>query len=312
MRNATLPLQTVTSISYPAYNLSSPHASVMEHITRDWINDYDCLTPEFKRQAKIANYGILTAAIIPRADVETLVPIARWMLWAFLYDDYYGPYPKGELKIVCRKALGVLRGKNIQEGDNALFRQLEVVRNDLKAISTASWMNRFVKSHEYYFQGLLLDTFSYRLNPQYPTVNQYFKIRDRLIGGFMVMDLLELADSIFPEELVNDPRIQRLRLLASRLMIYDNDIFSYKKELREGESMNLVLALQAEHNLPIEMAVDLAICMRKKEYDELIDYEYRFQEFGKYARLVKNYYQNTMILLEGQLVWYKLKSKRYE
>lgn len=97
-----------------------------------------------------------------------------------------------------------------------------------------------------------------------------------------------------------------------RLMIYDNDIFSYKKEMKEGEAMNIVLVLQAEHKISIDEALILALEMRQIEYLELLKFKKCFKEFGNYAGIVKNYWQNTMILLEGQLNWYKLMSKRYE
>jgi hypothetical protein len=157
-----------------------------------------------------------------------------------------------------------------------------------------------------------MDTYSYKKDLKYPSSAEYFKIRDRLIGGFMVMDLLELAGTIFPRGLFENPKIQKLRLLASRLMIYDNDIFSYKKEIKEGEAMNIVLVLQAENKVSIGEALALTLKMRQKEYVELLEFKYHFKEFGNYGNIVKNYWQNTMILLEGQLNWYKLMSRRYE
>lgn len=314
MKNVSSPSgQVITSISYPSHNLSSKHSQVMEEITRNWVDSYDCLPATFKQKAKGANYGVLTAAIIPRAEIDVLIPITRWMLWAFCWDDYYGPYEKPALKTICRTALTILRGTEGQiPYENDLFKQLALVRQELESVANSEWMRRFIASHMYYFQGLLMDTFSYKKNLTYPSSGEYFKIRDRLIGGFMVMDLLELAGTIFPRGLFEHPRIQQLRLLSSRLMIYDNDIFSYQKELKEGEAMNIVLVLQAENHMSIEDALDLTLEMRQNEYNAIMAYEGSFREFGAYAGMVQNYWQNTLILLEGQLAWYKIMSKRYE
>ncbi|MGO4290760.1 terpene synthase family protein [Chitinophaga sp. RAB17] len=305
--------EALIDISYPIHNLSSKHGEVMEQITRNWVDDYDCLPLEFKRKAKGANYGVLTAAVIPRAEIKVLVPITRWMLWAFCWDDYYGPYEKHDLKAICKTALKILRGTEEDEKyENDLFSQLAVIRQELGIVANSEWMRRFVASHVYYFQGLLMDTYSYKKNLKYPSSADYFKIRDRLIGGFMVMDLLELAGTIFPRGLFENPKIQKLRLLASRLMIYDNDLFSYKKEMKEGEAMNIVLVLQAEHKISLDEALIITLEMRQIEYLELLKFKKYFKEFGDYAGIVKIYWQNTMILLEGQLNWYKLMSKRYE
>lgn len=305
--------EAFAGIYYPIHNLVSKHSDVMEEITRNWVDSYDCLPPTFKQKAKGANYGVLTAAVIPRAEIEVLIPITRWMLWAFCWDDYYGPYEKQDLKAICKTALRILKGiEDEGQYENTLFSELAIIREELQGVANSEWMRRFVNSHIYYFQGLLMDTYSYKKDLQYPSSAEYFKIRDRLIGGFMVMDLLELVGTIFPKGLFENPRIQKLRLLASRLMIYDNDIFSYKKEIKEGEAMNIVLVLQAENNISIGEALALAIKMREKEYRELLAFEHHFREFGRYSSIVRNYWQNTMILLEGQLNWYRLMSKRYE
>ncbi len=298
-------------VQYPAHPYTSTHCDEMESITRAWIDQYDCLTPEIRYKAKISSYGVLTADVLPRADMQTLKPITRWMLWAFIFDDFYGPYPKDELKRICRNALATISNEPIPPA-NAIFDQLRITCAELREQTTPQWMNRFLKSHKFYFQGLLMDTFSYKEHRTYPTEEQYFKIRDRLIGGFMVMDLLELiSDKIMPDEIIYHPDIHRMRLLASRLMIYDNDIFSYQKELLEGESMNLVLVIANERGISIEKALKETIRIRKKDYLELLAFNRKIGQFGKWSRQVLQYWENTMILLEGQLKWYKIKSQRY-
>ncbi|HVI45218.1 MAG TPA: terpene synthase family protein [Chitinophaga sp.] len=312
MKNLASPQQDfLVNMTYPSHNLTSSYSFTMERITRSWIDAYDCLSPEIQSKAKMANYGVLTADILPNANLDVLIPISRWMLWAFIFDDYYGPFPKPELKEICRKAIAVLRGQEINPGDNSLFKQLAITRNELMEISNQEWIQRFIKSHQYYFQGLLMDTFSYKATPEYPSASKYFSIRDRLIGGSMVCDLLELVGQIFPTELFRHPFIQRLRLLSTRLMIFDNDIFSYQKELAEGESMNLVLVLKFEEKISVKKALSLTLKMRNNAYEELMSFHDKITSFGTYGPLVQDYWHNTLILLEGQLKWYKKISKRY-
>jgi hypothetical protein len=308
-----LPLNTdaLFHAYYQVENRMHKEYHVLDKSTNDWIAEYQCLSEAVKEKTQIANYGILTAQIFPDTDVNILIPIARWMLWAFIYDDFYGPSAKDELEMICNKAIRILQGEKPAPEENALFQQLYTTRNELLAVATPAWLERFVSSHRYYFSGLLLDEYSYKQNIQYPTSQEYLYIRDRLIGGFMVCDLLELADGVLPEEIFLHPYIQRLRLLATRMMIWDNDIFSYKKELAENEAMNIVLIMSAEKGISIEEAVAEAFEIRRKDYEELINYEQVMPDFGIFNTLVKNYLRNVLILLQGQLEWYKKKSLRY-
>lgn len=308
-----LPLNTdaLFNAYYQFENRMHQQYDVLDKNTNDWIKEYQCLSTAFKEKTQIANYGILTAQIFPDTDVNILIPIARWMLWAFIYDDFYGPIAKDELEMICNRSIRILQGEKPGPDENALFQQLYITRNELLAIATPEWMNRFVNDHRYYFNGLLMDEYSYKQNIKYPGSEEYLVIRDRLIGGFMVCDLLELADGVLPEEIFLHPYIQRLRLLATRMMIWDNDIFSYKKELEEHEAMNIVLIFSAEKGLSIEDAVKEAFEIRQKDYHELVNYEQYMPDFGVFNKLVKNYLRNVLVLLQGQLEWYKKKSLRY-
>ncbi|GAA0536760.1 terpene synthase family protein [Chitinophaga japonensis] len=304
-------LLTKFSPYYPRENRINPHVKILDTSTNAWIKGYHCLSEQVKQKVKNANYGILTAQIFPDTACNILLPIARWMLWAFVYDDLYGPFPKDELDLVCKKCLSILQGSRPLKGDNVFFRELADIRDELTPISTPEWMERFTASHRHYFEGLMLDEFSYKQDISYPSSEQYLFIRERLIGGNMVCDLLELVDGILPLELLLHPYIQRLRQLAGRLMIYDNDLFSYKKELQEKEAMNLVLILASERKISMDQAIQEVFEIRRSDFDELLSYEEAIPEFGSYNNLVRNYLRNVLILLQGQLEWYLHQSLRY-
>lgn len=305
-------LRSANDLCYPDHAFISPYTEAINQLTAEWINEYGCLNEDVKKKTGMAFYGTLTAEILPRVTMKVLIPVCRWMLWAFIYDDYFGPFPKPELRKVLTKTLGILRGDQVEEKEDGIFKQLQIAREELKQISTPEWMERFIASHRYYFTGLMMDTYSYQKVINYPSSETYLQIRNRLIGGYMVCDLLELsAGSIFPLELVHHPGIQRIRVLASQLMIWDNDIFSYKKELAEDEAMNMVLILMNEHHISVEEAVEKTIEIRESDYMELLDFQYHCGQFGKYSGQVEIYLGNLLILLKGQLDWYKVKSRRY-
>lgn len=313
MKSTALQTKIGNDLSYPSHKHISNYPHVLERHTNDWISNYDCLSMGLREKAMLAKYGVLTADIMPLASLAVLIPTARWMLWAFLFDDFYGPYPKDELKTICARTLAILKSGKPEPGDNVFFKELFIIRKSLEEVSSPQWMARFVDSHAYYFEGLIMDTFSFQETPAYPSSEQYLSIRDRLIGREMICDFLELAGQIFPDDLIQHPKIQRLRELVGRMMIWDNDIFSWQKELSEGDAMNIVLIMMEEKKLSVTEALEEVKKIRKNDYAELINFKALIPEFGTtQAPVVFEYYHNSLILLKGQLDWYQKISCRYQ
>lgn len=303
-------------ISYPFPQRISPYADVMENAVHAWIYEYDFLPEEICEKYKQFHFGKMCALLYSGATLERLIPIARWMLCLFIYDDYIGQYPVDRLRNYCREVVDTYKSQDAPAGYNGLLRQIALLRNEfLTHMPTrGAWLNRFIESHIFYFEGLCAETAFYRKKDaaNYPPLNTYIDVRERLAGVYMMIDMVEIsAGLILPEEVLLHPVIQRIRKLVSYMTGWCNDYYSAAKEYREKEVMNLVLVIKNTRSCTLDEAYASAAGLHDSMLEEYLQLRTALPDFGAHHRLVETYLQHLELFLQGHLVWYQQVTKRY-
>ncbi|KIY61578.1 terpenoid synthase [Cylindrobasidium torrendii FP15055 ss-10] len=88
------------------------------------------------------------------------------------------------------------------------------------------------------------------------SVEEYMRLRIRTVGVFPTLDLL-LFDLEIPQDVLDHPMMNRLRLLVVKIMCFENDLYSYQREVATGEPMhNIVDLLVQIDGMHVQDAID--------------------------------------------------------
>lgn len=307
MKSQTIPLE------YPFMLKKSPHEDAVEKQISIWIDDYSCLPESLKKRYRKSNFGKFTTCLFPNANAEQSLTMGKWILAAFAFDDLYGSLSAEELKIKCRKVICLLEGNDFQYDENEIFKALFEAGKEFHPHVTSSWMKRLIDDHEFWFDGMIQETeYSYTGKAIYPTLEEYKVIREKVSGGRLMCDFLEISSGfIMPDEVFRHPVILRIRQLITFMLSWFNDIHSVPWELERGEATNLVLVIKNEQNCSFEEAYEKAVKIHNDDLEEFIQISKNLPDFGVYNDDVKRYLHNAELFLKGQELWYFGGTERY-
>src|SRR5690606_27051330 len=206
--------------------------------------------------------GSFAAHVYPTADEDLVQLGADLIAWLFLFDDLYGEGRSDEnpttLGDRCRGFEGVLRTGELPRQANAFHRALLDLRERALARADRSWPERFANAMAAYFHGCELEL-PHRLAGVPPDPLEYRRIRALSIGAYPVFALIELETGLLTRGEEDLPLVQEARLTAALLCAWVNDIYSYPKEQRDQEPLNLVATLAHHYALRPEEAVTAAV-----------------------------------------------------
>ncbi|MDN3695411.1 hypothetical protein QWZ06_25885 [Chryseobacterium tructae] len=298
---------------YPFLFKSSTYEDLSEQLMIDLIDKYSILSASQKKIYKKARLGSLTAQVYPNAGIDKLIVLGRWMFFGFCFDDFYGSRPINELKIACQRAIDILKGELPEEGEPEFFHQLTIIKKEFSPFVTDYWFERLIRHHQDWFEGMEIETeYNNEKTQSFPSVEDYMLIREKLVGGELVCDQLEVvSDFIMTEEIFTHPDIKRYRQLFFRLMAWFNDLYSFEKEALNGEKMNLVLVIENERNCSRSEAYIEAVHFHNDDLEEFIRIGKNIPDFGIQNEGLKRYVHNAELFLKGQEAWYKNGTKRY-
>lgn len=117
-----------------------------------------------------------------------------------------------------------------------------------------AWIRRFAASFEGWLGAVEQEVEHKRLR-EIPPPDDLMEIRPESGAAFVFMHFVELArDMELSEAAQANDSIISLNRLASRMAIYPNEVWSYKKEAQHGHSMNLVASMMHHHRFDLREA----------------------------------------------------------
>jgi hypothetical protein len=299
---------------YPFEAIINPGVDVFIQYTNYWIdNDYHIFSASARDKYKQMNIGALAALCFPVVThFASIQPLARWILWGIMLDDYYEPCSVSELQDIRRHLMAILEGKQPGPQDNGIYRQAAALRDDLKALMPDTWMKRFIVHQDTQLAGMIQES-PYKLDKRFPSLEDYIRIRELSVAIYPMLDLLEVQEgTVLPDTVVTHPAVLRLARLATRLTAWLNDLYTLPKELlRENDPFNLVLVLQRERALSLEDAYTAALQIHDADLEEFLLLEASLPDFGTYRAAVRNYVRDMGLMLRGQQTWYEQYTTRY-
>jgi hypothetical protein len=291
----------------------SPHGPALEAIIDTWIDEYKCFTPSFNKQMKAIKVGHVIATYYPNATFEKGLVIAQWILWAFIIDDFYSYGPLEELPIAAHRMLEILQGGDPWPQDNDIVSRTAIVRDGLLPYVSIPWMKRFIRGHITWFGGMQKEAeYSRSGGRKFLPLEEYLTVRLPALGGNETADLADIVTGFMPpEEILQHPILLHLRHLFTKITALCNDVFSIKKDIKNGDTMNSVLIIQYEQNCTIEEAQAETIRMHNEAVDEFLAIRLALPDLGSYQKGFEECILNMELMIAGHLVWYQY-SERYE
>jgi 5-epi-alpha-selinene synthase len=244
----------------------TPHAAEAEIDAHDraWVRRMG-LVPSERAASKhaairCASFGASTYAHAPTA-VATLG--TNLISWLYLWDDRFGEGAAGETQAELRERFAafeaIARTGHLPAQPSAFHLALVDLVTRGTALGGAAWRERFATSLSFYMEGCAQEL-PFRRTGRVPTFAQYRAIKLRSVGAAPVYDLVELAlGRPLAHHEARNGWITEARRMAAFLCAWVNDIYSFPKEARDGDPLNLVAVLMRARGVDVDAALDAAI-----------------------------------------------------
>lgn len=248
----------------------SPHAADAEHQVLTWLEGLGCTPEETARASRFDAAGYVGIPF-PSLPYESTVRIAKYLSMWLLWDDVQVECLENRWRIEAAHVLARRPPSEMTRFDEGwwqLFREFGERRSRV-------WIQDVCRAMEIWNEAAVKEALAiqrYRQLGTRPSFEEQMEMRIATIGMYATVYLLEDAyDSELPRAFHADPTVLRIKRLANQIVGLGNDIFSFGKDLKEGQ-INLTSTLMAEADIGAGEALERLIRMHDAaltEYDEL-------------------------------------------
>lgn len=290
--------------------LISPYANQLEEQVTQWLNNFVTLSPALYEKLKRSAIGHSIARYHPTATFEQLLPLSRFMLWAFIFDDLYKDASAEKLQQVQEQTIYVLKGGNPPAGDEILY-HLSIVHETFLASLPQYWLHHFYESVKYFIDGLIMES-AYKHTGQPISQEQYWPMRIMSAGMVQFTDLTEIATgNILSLSLYYHPSLHQLRMMASILVTLHNDYVSYDREKKEKDTVNIIHIYEHENGCSREEALAYCLGLHQQYITSFLQLSASLPDFGPFNQAAEKYAANVGILTKAVYCWSHKDTSRY-
>jgi Terpene synthase family 2, C-terminal metal binding len=290
----------------------NPHGVQAWPQTVGWASRFKLIPERELPHFRALDFHELSARAFPDAGLRELVLINDWMTLFYLFDKQWDNAQPEVLAAGQAMLLDGLRGRSNPCLDAGPLRiALEDLRHRMMAFGSERWMERFSRSIEEYFKACVWEARN-KTAQAIPDIASYIRMRE-LTGAvqpsFELAGVLRLAE--LSPEMMEEPALKRLNMMANHVICWFNDIVSLEKELLTGEIHNLVLLIQRESGSSLEKALQQAAKMHDDELRAFIELEQALPSWGEPIDAgVRRYVDVVRCWIRANVDW-SLGSERY-
>ncbi|GAA4931560.1 selina-4(15),7(11)-diene synthase [Streptomyces coeruleoprunus] len=251
-----------------------PCHAEMDVQTAAWAETFRIGSEELRGRLVTQAIGTFSARILPEGREEVISLLADFILWLFGVDDGHceegelGRRP-GELSGELQRLLRIAQNPEVPMlEDDPLAAGLRDLRLRIDRYGTSGQAQRWVDALREYFFAVVWEA-SHRAAGTVPTLNDYTLMRLYDGATSVVLPLLELGYGYELQPHERDRTAVRAATeMASFIITWDNDIFSYHKEKKEksatGYYLNVLRVLEHHERLTPGKALTVAISQRDR------------------------------------------------
>ncbi|KIK55681.1 hypothetical protein GYMLUDRAFT_248492 [Collybiopsis luxurians FD-317 M1] len=289
----------------------------------DW-NKY--VSPVTEYRGSLGPVYSVTSVILPECLPDRIELVAYINEIGFLHDDVIDHV---EQERVRDSSLSVI--KLLFKGMKSMVENIEMVQILLESIQTAEVAPNDTQSGKRKIQSqiaremltidrecakisldawanfLQLDS-SRPLDKKFPTVEEYLSFRVDNGGKMFIFATVTFSMSLKIKEYEMD-KCWELTQSAYFVLVLQNDLFSWEKELEEAEHyslsriMNILWILTREHNTDFQEAQDICRELIKKYVAEYVQIVEDVKDDESLSVDLRKYIESLQYYISGNLVW---------
>ncbi len=316
--------QSIPELYCPFPTQLNPLVIHADEHTANWVKQFGLVQSadvwEHYREQK---FTWMVARMFPSATLEALCIAADLNTLLFVLDDQYDEATEAteavRKKENFERFLAQVRGILVGHERKTLAQHgpsLAAISNFWERIcqlSTPAWQTRFAESMKRAFVANLWRIELVKQN-RLPAVEEYMRFRQEFGGANFFADLVEVMENIsLPDEVIWNGTVQTLITLCSDTICYANDLFSYRKELKQGDEMNLVMLLKRHERLSVEDAVFKATQIHDDKVKEFIRLSQQLPSFDQETnRELLRFVNALAVMMRGNIDWSGMDTARYQ
>jgi avermitilol synthase len=290
---------------YPFDPKAHPDASSVHERSVLWARWSGMLpTEQHIRAAHKAKVGWLAARGFPTAVPRGLQLIADWTVLFCALDDHIEKLGSAdEVECYLQHLLDVFRTGNAGSSDDPFVAGMKDLQQRLLAMAPPIHCQKFADRLAELFAGNVTEARS-RERGEIPDLDSYLRLREVTIGLQVMFSLVGVVEGFnLSDQVCQHAALQRLTTRTSNIVGWANDLFTYEKEIIQGQMHNLVLVLMNERRLTIAEAVKQAVALHDSEVKSFLQEVEQLPSFGPANAGVRRYVEMLKCWIRGHLDW---------
>lgn len=249
--------------------------------TIKWAQQFGlgCDTETYEKLIKTNPANNSSRWLLDGFSEEGLQLATDFTTWLYLHDDWLDEAPRNPADIDRDHdhMIEILHGGHVSKKDHPLLLSLNDICNRLRMITPD--ISLFIDAVTEYLSA---KSWECRLNmtKTVPDLDTYIQMRSYGYGNYPAFEIgCIVGINNLPLWLRRgNAHIETLTFFANNLICWANDIVSYKKEIKEGITINLILVIQNEKSLSLDDSLSYGIEMWNKQMKEYIELTNQFFE----------------------------------
>jgi hypothetical protein len=261
-------------------------------------------TEQHVRSVQKGKVGWLIARAFPTAMLKGLQLVSDWTMLFCVLDDYIEKLPtSAQVESYLQNLLGLFRADIEGSFADPFALGMMDLRQRLLAMGPSCHFERFAARLGEMFAANVAEARN-RERGQIPDYASYVELREVTIGLQVMFALAELLEGFNLSDCIREhPALQRLATRTSIIVGWANDLFTYEKEIIQGEMHNLVMVLMTERKLTISEAVAQAVALHDDEVKSFLQEVEQLPSFGIANAAVQRYVTMLQCWIRGHLDW---------
>jgi len=307
----------------PFPSLLNQYVEKADRHTTLWVKKYQLVTHEetwssYHRQ----KFTWMVARMFPTADLNALSIAADLNTLLFILDDQFDEHGEGSASIkqkeqfeqLVHALIGIMKHNSqvsLEKGGPVLSAVSDFWKR-IRKLGNLGWQVRFIESLQQAFAANL-----WRIEQvsrgQLPTLEEYIKWRPFFSGASFFAHLLEAIEAFsLPDYVFLDATVKKLIMLCSNTICWANDLFSFNKELEQGDEMNIVMLVRNTHNCTLEEAIATAVAIHDDQVRQFEHLSAKLPSFGTVTDAqLSRYIAALSVMMKGNIEWSVKDTARY-
>ncbi|MEU9158489.1 hypothetical protein AB0D59_50210 [Streptomyces sp. NPDC048417] len=315
---------TLPVLTCPFPRRAHPGAADAEKAVTQWLSICGFTAGSAQLDVHLASqFGKFAAMVYPEADPQRLALAAKWLAWLCVFDDQHldenpeSTDPSAMADILL-PTLAVLTPPQTPAGPqlpatvehDPLLRALQGLLGEIGEHASPAQQRRFVHEMCLALFGAFLDAGAWHAKGRLPDLAHYRVTRQHNGAVLACIALIDVLSGYeVPAAESDHPQVQVLRSIATNVICWANDVFSYPKEARRSRfAINLPTVLQHQYGHSPQESLQHAARLYEEEVAAYLRLEEQIS--GQASPQLVRHLAGLRAWIQGSHYWH-LESSRF-